>query len=195
MMAALPYALSVHHFVSQVGDYVGFAAIVAVAIMVLLLFAHARETAELRRRAEYAEDELSLLHEQVEWLRDAQSARRRSPGAVAPTGDVGHGPGRCPPPASAAAARGGRSAAAGPGVTAGAAASATGAGIPAATSTGTRDGGCGPAARVRRTGTPGGVRRAGGSRRAGAELSHEADPADRRGAAGGRGRRRGRRLR
>src|SRR3984957_21239398 len=108
MMAALPYALSVHHFISQVGDYVGFAAIVAVAIMVLLLFAHARETGELRRRAEFAEDELALLHEQVEWLHDAQQPGV-SPGAVMPgsgTGDVGVA--AAPPPASAAAARGSR---------------------------------------------------------------------------------------
>ena len=105
MAAALPYALSVHHFVSQVGDYVGFAAIVAVAIMVLLLFAHARETAELRRRADYAEDELSLLHEQVEWLRDAQQPDV-SAGAVMPgsgTGDVGVAA------AAPACVRGGRS--------------------------------------------------------------------------------------
>jgi hypothetical protein len=135
MMAALPYALSVHHFVSQVGDYVGFAAIVAVAIMVLLLFAHARETAELRRRAEFAEDELALLHEQVEWLHDAQQPGV-SPGAVMPgsgTGDVGVA--AAPPPASAAA-RGSRSPG-GAGAVAGAAALATGAGIAAATSTGT----------------------------------------------------------
>jgi hypothetical protein len=96
MMAALPNGtLSVHHFVSQVGDYVGFAAIVAVAIMVLLLFAHARETAELRRRAEYAEDELSLLHEQVEWLRDAQQSGGVSPGVVTPVGGAA-GAGRMP---------------------------------------------------------------------------------------------------
>jgi hypothetical protein len=81
MTAAFAYGLSVHHFISQVGDYVGFAAIVAVAIMVLLLFAHARETADLRRRAEGAEDELSLLHEQVQWLRNAQQS-----GGVQPPG-------------------------------------------------------------------------------------------------------------
>jgi hypothetical protein len=133
MMAALPYALSVHHFISQVGDYVGFAAIVAVAIMVLLLFAHARETAELRRRAEFAEDELSLLHEQVEWLRDAQQTGGVSPGAGMPAGGVGAAVGApaaaAPPPASAVGARGGRSVAAG----SGAAALATAVGTASAT--------------------------------------------------------------
>jgi hypothetical protein len=141
MMAALPYALSVHHFVSQVGDYVGFAAIVAVAIMVLLLFAHARETAELRGRAEFAEDELALLHEQVEWLHDAQQPGGVSAGAITPVGGAG-GAGPMPgavvsPPASAAGAGGGRAAAAGVGAVAGAAALATGAGTASATSTGT----------------------------------------------------------
>jgi LytR cell envelope-related transcriptional attenuator len=141
MMAALPYALSVHHFISQVGDYVGFAAIVAVAIMVLLLFAHARETAELRRRAEFAEDELSLLHEQVEWLRDAQQTGGVSQGASMPAGGVGAPAAAVPPPASAppgsaVGARGGRSVAAGAGAAAGAAALATGAGTASATSAG-----------------------------------------------------------
>ena len=103
-MAALPYALSVHHFISQVGDYVGFAAIVAVAIMVLLLFAHARETAELRRRAEYAEDELSLLHEQVEWLRDVQQPRAAAAAGEAPAGIAAAGAGA---PAGVAAAAAG----------------------------------------------------------------------------------------
>jgi LytR cell envelope-related transcriptional attenuator len=94
MSAALAYGtLSVHHFISQVGDYVGFAAIVAVAIMVLLLFAHARETADLRRRAEDAEDELALLHEQVQWLRGAQQS---AGGAQQPA--------TAPPPGAATAA-------------------------------------------------------------------------------------------
>ena len=142
-MAALPYALSVHHFISQVGDYVGFAAIVAVAIMVLLLFAHARETAELRRRADFAEDEVALLHEQVEWLRDAQQSGG-VPGGVMPAGGaVGVGGATAaavPPPASAVGARGGRSVAGGAGAAAGAAALATGAGTAAATSAGAAGG-------------------------------------------------------
>jgi hypothetical protein len=147
MMAALPYALSVHHFISQVGDYVGFAAIVAVAIMVLLLFAHARETAELRRRAEFAEDELALLHEQVEWLRDAQHPGDVSQGTAAGAvgGAVGAPAAAVPPPASASpapavGARGGRSVAAGAGAAAGAAALATGAGTASASSAGTGGG-------------------------------------------------------
>ena len=138
-MAALPYALSVHHFISRVGDYVGFAAIIAVAIMVLLLFAHARETAELRRRAEYAEDELSVLHERVEWLRGAQRTagvpQAGTPGVTAAPAAAGGdgGPAPVPPPA-AAGARGGYGARSG--VTGDAATLATGAGVASASGAG-----------------------------------------------------------
>jgi hypothetical protein len=100
MTAALAYGLSVHHFISQVGDYVGFAAIVAVAIMILLLFAHARETADLRRRADDAEEELALLHEQVQWLHGAQQsgATTAAPGSA---GGTQAAPGTVPAPAAA----------------------------------------------------------------------------------------------
>jgi hypothetical protein len=125
MSAALAYGLSVHHFISQVGDYVGFAAIVAVAIMVLLLFAHARETADLRRRAEDAEDELSLLHEQVEWLRSVQPPGGTS--QAMPTGGQGDPAGPPPPAAARTTTAGGRSAAA--------VAAAAGAGVAASRAT------------------------------------------------------------
>jgi hypothetical protein len=44
------YALSVHKFVNSVGADAGFAAIIGLAILVLLYFAHARETASLREQ-------------------------------------------------------------------------------------------------------------------------------------------------
>src|SRR5579863_4448188 len=47
-MGPVPLALSVHKFITSVGADAGFAALVAVAILVLLYFAHARETAGLR---------------------------------------------------------------------------------------------------------------------------------------------------
>ena len=47
-MGFVPLALSVHKFISSVGADAGFAALIAVAILVLLYFAHARETAGLR---------------------------------------------------------------------------------------------------------------------------------------------------
>src|SRR5436305_12320681 len=50
-MASMPFALSVHSLVSSVGADAGFAAIVGLAILALLYFAQARETAGLREQA------------------------------------------------------------------------------------------------------------------------------------------------
>ena len=60
-MAAIPYALSIHHFIISVGADAGFAAIIGLALLVLLFFSQARETAGLRRRADEAEDALHRL--------------------------------------------------------------------------------------------------------------------------------------
>lgn len=67
-MSAIPYALSVHHFITSVGADAGFAAIIGLALVVLLFFAHARETANLRRRADEAEDALHRLEQYVDQL-------------------------------------------------------------------------------------------------------------------------------
>ena len=48
-MASIPFALSVHHFINSVGADAGFAAIIGLAILVLLYFAQARETANPAR--------------------------------------------------------------------------------------------------------------------------------------------------
>ncbi len=85
-MAAIPFALSVSHFVNSVGAKAGFAAIIGLAILVLLFFAQARETATLRDRA----DESEAYVRQLE-LRMAQLARGAAPG---PTGT----PAPAPPP-------------------------------------------------------------------------------------------------
>src|ERR1700704_5244883 len=50
-MANLPLALSVHHFINSVGADAGFASIIGLAILVLLYFAQARETATLREQS------------------------------------------------------------------------------------------------------------------------------------------------
>jgi LytR cell envelope-related transcriptional attenuator len=50
-MAAVPFALSVHNFISSVGADAGFASVIGLAILALLYFAHARETASLREEA------------------------------------------------------------------------------------------------------------------------------------------------
>jgi LytR cell envelope-related transcriptional attenuator len=67
-MAAIPFALSISHFVSSVGADVGFASIIGLAILVLLFFAQARETASLRRRADEAQEQLNALHMYVDQL-------------------------------------------------------------------------------------------------------------------------------
>ena len=60
-MAHLPYAFSVHHFISTVGADAGFAAIVGLAILVLLFFAQARETTTLRDQLAEASDRVQAL--------------------------------------------------------------------------------------------------------------------------------------
>ena len=80
-MSAIPYALSVHHFISTVGADAGFAAIIGLALVVLLFFAQARETAHLRERAEDAEDALQRLELYVEQV--ARAPRRSAPAAGA----------------------------------------------------------------------------------------------------------------
>jgi hypothetical protein len=85
-MQAIPFALSVHHFISSVGADAGFAAFIAVALLVLLYFSQARETSNLRRRADEAgqrieelEGELYALSEQVSALPAEISVRAAGP--------------------------------------------------------------------------------------------------------------------
>lgn len=68
MAAVVPYALSVHGFIDKVGADAGFAAIIGVALVVIMLFVHARETASLRERAEDAEERVEYLERTVEAL-------------------------------------------------------------------------------------------------------------------------------
>ena len=57
-MGPLPFALSIHNFISSVGADAGFASMIGLAILVLLYFAHARETATLRQEATELADRL-----------------------------------------------------------------------------------------------------------------------------------------
>src|SRR5438309_7729390 len=77
-MGHLPYAFSVHHFISTVGADAGFASILGLAILVLLFFAQARETTSLR-------DELAEAGERVQGLeaRLAQLTRGNAAGSPA----------------------------------------------------------------------------------------------------------------
>ncbi|HEX3803818.1 MAG TPA: LytR C-terminal domain-containing protein [Solirubrobacteraceae bacterium] len=84
-MVTIPFALSVHKFVNSVGADVGFASIIAVAILILLYFAHARETATLRDRLDEAHTRIGGLEARIGQLMHAQAAAQRGrPGQVAP---------------------------------------------------------------------------------------------------------------
>ena len=90
--------LSVHHFISTVGAEVGFASLIGLALLVLLFFSQARETATLRARADEAnlriqelEGELSELSDQVAALPAEISVRAASPRAAAAYGAAAPG--------------------------------------------------------------------------------------------------------
>ncbi|HWD75341.1 MAG TPA: LytR C-terminal domain-containing protein [Solirubrobacteraceae bacterium] len=101
-MATIPFALSISHLVSSAGADVGFAAILGLAILVLLFFSQARETATLRRRADEAEDQLRQLAAYVEQMSRTRSAPAPAPSQATSTGTVAPVP---PPAAARVAAR------------------------------------------------------------------------------------------
>src|SRR5437660_3399250 len=60
-MASIPFGISIHHFINSVGSDAGFASIIGLAVLVLLYFSHARETAALRQEAEAAAQRVQEL--------------------------------------------------------------------------------------------------------------------------------------
>jgi cytoskeletal protein RodZ len=82
-MAAIPYALSITHFVNSVGAKAGFAAIIGLALLILLFFTQSRETANLRRRADEAEQQLYELQLHVDHLSRARSQPTAAPAPAA----------------------------------------------------------------------------------------------------------------
>ena len=96
VMGLEPFALSVHHFISSVGADAGFASIIGLAVLVLLYFAQARETASLRDQAELAAQRVAQLEHR---LAHAVTGQPRAVAVAAPP------PGAQPPrvvPAAAA---------------------------------------------------------------------------------------------
>jgi LytR cell envelope-related transcriptional attenuator len=100
-MEAVPFALSVSHFINTVGADAGFAAIVGLALLVVLYFAQARETHTLRDQAADAEDRVAQLELRVAALTRAQApapapapvlARRAVPASASLAGAVAAGP-------------------------------------------------------------------------------------------------------
>lgn len=103
-MGAIAYALSVSHFVNSVGAKAGFAAIIAVALLVLLFFAQMRETASLRDRAAASDEHVQQLEQRVAQLSRGMAAVTASSPAVVPApAGVSRAP-VVPAPAAVAAA-------------------------------------------------------------------------------------------
>jgi hypothetical protein len=76
-MGSLPFAFSVHHFINSVGADAGFAAIIGLAILILLYFAQARETANLRNHAHEAAQRIQELEARVAQIGRVQAAEPR----------------------------------------------------------------------------------------------------------------------
>jgi LytR cell envelope-related transcriptional attenuator len=98
-MASIAYALSIQHFINSVGAKAGFASIIGLALLVLLFFTQSRETANLRRRADEAEQQLYQLQLYVDHL-SRQRAQHAAPAPAQTTGAP-----VAAPPAAAMAAR------------------------------------------------------------------------------------------
>ena len=103
-----PFALSTSHFISSVGADAGFASIIGLAILVLLYFAQARETASLRDQAELAAQRIAQLENRLAHAVSAQpqtgaAAVAPPPGMPRPAGVIPV-PGGQPAPVSATAA-------------------------------------------------------------------------------------------
>jgi hypothetical protein len=83
-MGSMPLALSVHNFITSVGADAGFASIIGLAILVLLYFAHAKETSNLHEEAEELAHRLLEAETRLAQLSRQQPAPAPAPGAVAP---------------------------------------------------------------------------------------------------------------
>ncbi|MFL5864354.1 MAG: hypothetical protein ACJ780_26885, partial [Solirubrobacteraceae bacterium] len=84
-MATIPYALSIQHFVNSVGAKAGFASIIGLALLVLIFFTQSRETANLRRRADEAEQQLYELQLHVDHLSRTRGQQAAAPAAAQAT--------------------------------------------------------------------------------------------------------------
>jgi LytR cell envelope-related transcriptional attenuator len=82
-MATIPFALSVHHFISSVGADVGFASIIGLAILVLLYFAQARETANLREQAYESAQRVAQLEARMSSMAHQQPTVAPQPAVAA----------------------------------------------------------------------------------------------------------------
>src|SRR5205807_1542584 len=99
-MGSMPLALSVHNFISSVGADAGFASIIGLAILVLLYFAHAKDTANLHDEAE------ELAHRLLQAETRIAQLSRQQPVAPAPAPAPASQAGRAQAGSPISAARG-----------------------------------------------------------------------------------------
>jgi hypothetical protein len=109
-MASLPLALSVHNLVSSVGADAGFAAVIGLAILALLYFAHSRETVNLREEAAMLAQRLQDAEARLEAARRADPAQPArsvapAPAAVRPRAQIPFAPAGLGAPELASATR------------------------------------------------------------------------------------------
>ncbi|MBV9917704.1 MAG: LytR C-terminal domain-containing protein [Solirubrobacterales bacterium] len=102
-MGSIPFAFSVHHFVNSVGAYAGFASLIGLAILVLLYFAQARETASLRDRAAEWAQRVEQLEAHLASVLRRQSQPAAPPATQAPAPGAAPAPSRAPLPTAAPA--------------------------------------------------------------------------------------------
>jgi hypothetical protein len=90
-MGSVPFAFSVHHFINSVGADAGFASIIGLAILVLLYFAQARETATLREQGYEWAQRVQQLEGRIAQLTRQQPPAAPPPGAVTGAGATAAG--------------------------------------------------------------------------------------------------------
>jgi hypothetical protein len=107
-MGSLPLALSVHNLISSVGADAGFASVIGLAILALLYFAHARETANLREEAAMLAQRLQDAEARLDAARrvaPVQAEPQPAPAPAPATAQIPFAPAGLAAPALAAATR------------------------------------------------------------------------------------------
>jgi hypothetical protein len=83
-MTAVPFALSIHKFIDSIGADAGFAAIIGLALMALLYFAQARESASLRDELDDAANRIASVEGRLTQVVRTQVARQDADANVPP---------------------------------------------------------------------------------------------------------------
>jgi LytR cell envelope-related transcriptional attenuator len=107
-MSAVPFALSIHKFIDSIGADAGFAAIIGLALMALLYFAQARESASLRDELDDAANRIASVEGRLTQVVRTQVARQDAdanvPPAIVPAPAFAGGPRPAAMPAAAGVA-------------------------------------------------------------------------------------------